>query len=480
MGDGAGTEPGATPDTGGPLFVSPAGEFAVSTDALQAHSDRLGHLSDQLTSDSRRLRDLPHLGSAASGATARALSSEALLEEARTAMAAAAHVADRAKHELSVAIVDYTWAEHEAHARALGVSQTMTATFAPFMKMFLPGALLAGVGAAAVLKDPARQRQLGDWLMRHPEIYTSPKFVEAVRMSVMSADDAAGGMAGLPPGAMAALLASAGYVGVQGGAVLAVEGARQFGLLQETDVRISTTSSATHPATPNSAALGVEERLARVPEGDQVRIEKYDAPGAEPRYVVYVGPTETFSPALTSEPWDLSSNIGGVAGMDSASLRATEMAMTEAGITADSPVELVGFSQGGLVAARLAASGDWHAVGLETHGAPTGNIELPRGLAGLAIRNSDDFVPALAGPQLDHTLTQVERRAFDEGADIPTDKPGPAHQRGAYVATATAVDAAQSDAVQQQIRFLDSFMTDYTSQEGSTVTVTKYHAERVP
>ncbi|HEX7835382.1 MAG TPA: hypothetical protein VF479_07930, partial [Pseudolysinimonas sp.] len=120
----------------------------------------------------------------------------------------------------------------------------------------------------------------------------------------------------------------------------------------------------------------------------------------------------------------------------------------------------------------------WNAAGLETYGAPAGGITLPGDLHGMAIRNSDDFVPALAGPQVDHHLLQVERRAFTPGSPIPTAEPAPAHQREAYVATATVVDGARSDAVREQIAAMDRFTSDYTDREGSSVTVMTYHAQR--
>jgi hypothetical protein len=290
----------------------------------------------------------------------------------------------------------------------------------------------------------------------------------------MSVDDAAGSVIGIPPGAAAQLAAAYGFTGIEAGAAITLALGRPLGLFRESPVavdRVATTSIGT-------PASGAVERLARVPEGDQVRIERYDAPGEPPRFVVYVGPTETFAPVATDEPWDLTGNVTGVAGLAGGSLRATELAMNDAGIRADDEVQFVGFSQGGLVAARLAASGDWTATGLETYGAPNGAIVLPDGLAGMAVRNTDDFVPALGGPQLDHHLLQVERQAFADGTPIPTDKPVPAHQRDAYVATATAIDAAQSDAVRQQIAAMDAFTADYAERDGSTITVMTYHAER--
>jgi len=262
--------------------------------------------------------------------------------------------------------------------------------------------------------------------------------------------------------------------GVAAGAITVATLGAMLGMFRETPVTVDRVST----QGLNSAPAGVRERLDNIPEGDQIRIEKYEADGMPPRYTVYVGPTETFSPYADTEPFDSTSNIYGVAGLSAGSFRAVELAMAEAGIRPGDEVLMTGFSQGGLIATMVAASGDWNVVGLETHGAPAGNIPLPSGIAGMAIRNTDDLVPALAGPQLEHDLMQVERRAFREGVDIPTVEAAPAHQRSGYESTASAIDDAESSAVQQQIRILDAFAADYLDRPGGHATVMTYRATR--
>jgi hypothetical protein len=337
----------------------------------------------------------------------------------------------------------------------------------------VPVAIAAHLGG---LPTPQQLRELRQWMLDHPEVITSPGFVEAVRATVMSVDEGTGSALGLPPGVAALIGAALGFEGVETGAAIVIGAGGLAGLFHDGPVAVSRVSTSATTSGPQGAV----ERLARVPEGDQVRIERYEAPGQPARFVVYVGPTETFSPVATDEPWDLTSNVTGVAGLSAGSLRAAEAAMRDAGVGAGDAVQFVGFSQGGLVAARLAASGDWNAAGLETYGAPTGNVQLPPGLHGMAVRNSDDFIPALAGPQLDHHLLQVERRAFEPGSPLPTELPAPAHQRSAYVATATEVDRATSAAVRDQVAAMDAFTADYTGRPGAQVTVMMYHAERLP
>ena len=103
----------------------------------------------------------------------------------------------------------------------------------------------------------------------------------------------------------------------------------------------------------------------------------------------------------------------------------------------------------------------------------------PSGLAGMAVRNTDDFIPALAGPQLDHHLLQVERRAFDAGQPDPDRQPAPAHQRERLRRHRDRVDARdlRRGARADRRAWTPSPRTT-PSATGSTVTVMTYHAER--
>lgn len=469
------------PALGGELRVSPArpqgqSTVIVATDALLAHAEKLTVLRDELATDAMALGQAGWLGAdQLSIAPPSARESAHELAAAQTLTRGAAEVARRADSALRVAIDGYSAGEAERHAKLIALGAEIAVLLGPVIRNVILLGLPAVLAAhAAGFPTTDQVRALRAWLLRHPELITDPAFVEAVRASVMSVDEGAGSALGLPPGLAEQIAAAAGFTGVAAGGAIIIGAGQPFGLFREGPISVDRISTSSVVAGPH----GSVERLARVPENNQVRIERYDAPGQTPRYVVYVGPTETFSPVARDEPWDLTSNVTGVTGLSAGSIRATQAAMLDAGVTPGDEVQFVGFSQGGLVATRLAASGDWNAAGLETYGAPAGNIVLPAGLDGMAIRNTDDFIPALAGPQIDHHLLQVERRAFEPGSPIPTELPAPAHQRSAYVATATDVDRAQSSAVREQIAALDRFTADYTQRDGATVTVTMYHAER--
>ena len=227
------------------------------------------------------------------------------------------------------------------------------------------------------MPDPGGRRAaaIRQFFLTHPGLITSPRFVETVRLFASGLDESTSSFLGVPVPVAIALGAS-GVTGIRSSSRGLLTVGPLLGLFRETPVKVQRMSTTEISDPP----VGAVQRLDRVPEGNQVRIEKYDAPGQPTRYVVYVGPTETFSPKADHEPWDLTSDVGGVGGLQVGAFRASELAMHDAGIPPGAPVQFVGFSEGGLIATMLAGSGDWNAVGLETFGAPAGNIALPEGM----------------------------------------------------------------------------------------------------
>lgn len=461
-------------DLGGPLLVTPVGSVVVSTDAMLASADRLRALEAELLIDIRRVvaADAVASGMPIDGIVPR-------LERVRDRC-------ERARDAFGRMAEDYTRVEAAIERAQRDLAAMVAAIVGPAAFgvliraiLFTPGVLIAGalLGWAAIPDGPdGKLSTVAAFMKAHPELITSPEFVRFVSLVATSIDDAVLGGLGVPPWLVGLPGLDLGRDGgVAAGALTVAALGVMLGMFRETPVAVDRVSTQSLDAAPT----GVRERLDRIPEVNQIRIEKYEADGMPPRYTVYVGPTETFSPYADEEPWDSTSNLYGVAGLQAGSFRAVEEAMAQAGIQPGDEVLVTGFSQGGLVATMVAASGDWNVVGLETHGAPAGNIPLPAGIAGMAIRNTDDLVPALAGPQLEHDLLQVERRAFREGVQIPNVEAAPAHQRSGYESTATAIDAAESAAVREQVRTLDAFAADYLALPGGQATVMTYHATRV-
>ena len=129
-------------------------------------------------------------------------------------------------------------------------------------------------------------------------------------------------------------------------------------------------------------------------------------------------------------------NFEGVAGRESDQSRAVLEAMKMAGIKADEPVEFVGHSQGGIIAAQLATSSDvnqnYHVVSALTAGSPIGGSQTPSHVHVLALENTRDLVPALDGGATSQGVTTVH---FDGQTYIPAEKQGQnlvAHDIGTY------------------------------------------------
>lgn len=97
------------------------------------------------------------------------------------------------------------------------------------------------------------------------------------------------------------------------------------------------------------------------------------------------------------EIFDGASNFEAVAGERADSTDMVIAAMRDAGIGPDDEVLMVGHSQGGMVAATIAASGMFNTQGLVTVGSPAGAIPLPEHIHALHINNKDDPVHGFDG-----------------------------------------------------------------------------------
>jgi pimeloyl-ACP methyl ester carboxylesterase len=297
----------------------------------------------------------------------------------------------------------------------------------------------------------------------------------------MASDDAAMAAVGIPL-PVASILGDRG-LGVVGLATTAgVAGgiAGMLGLARETPVAIA--SATRQPLT--RPPQGFEERLARIPVpsesgGAQVRVDVWERPDGTRVAQAYVAGTVTFDLGATGEPFDMAGNLAAVAGDDGGSVRAVELALAEAGVDPQTPVQVIGYSQGGAVAARLAESGEWNVDGLLSFGGPTGQIALPADVPAVLVEHTDDVVPALGGTQDNTEALVVERRAY-AADEIPEVPPIPAHLRDAYLRTAALMDAASSDAVRDAAARFDAFTADARPVSSTTYEIDRVSARSGP
>lgn len=220
---------------------------------------------------------------------------------------------------------------------------------------------------------------------------------------------------------------------------------------------------------PVTAPTSVADRHARVPDGagSQVRIETYAGDNG-PRYEVYIAGTDPKAEFGGVNPFDMASNLALTAHLDASSLKAVVVGLEDAGATAQSEVVFTGHSQGALVAAYLAESGQYRTAGLVTAGGPVSDVPISGDYPAIVIEHTDDIIPSMTGEHDAGTrATVIEARAFPGGAGelfAP-------HAADAYVPTARLVDAADDYAI--------THARDRLPNDPVQGTATMYRGERI-
>jgi len=473
-----------TGDGGGhPLIVSGGGSIAVGTDELFAASSALRSVSVELGICLRELAAIDALvpGGRAPLAQGSVQLAEQGISDALGLVARARNTAEGLHVALDRSADAYGLAElvverlsAEAAARigyGLGFFLPTIAIGALPGLLGLAGIALPGVIAFAML--PAEQREqltaaLRGWLQENQGVLSDPLFASFVRHAAMSVDDVGAGVLHAPL-ELAGVLGMLGITGVAASSRSVVGAGRGLGLLGETPVRterVTTTPITSFPA-------GWDDRAGRIPRGDaQVRIDRYSVGGQPDRFEVFISGTRDFSLGGDSQPWDMTSNLNGIAFGDSGSVRAVEQAMAEAGITAETPVLLTGHSQGGLVAALVAGSGDYDVRGLYTLGAPAADVSVPHDVPWIAVEHTGDIVPATAGEWVSSDPVLVRRDVSGLPA-ASSESAFPAHMLPAYRDTAVLLDGATEGRVAE----VDRRFADFT-ETATPVSSMTYQAVR--
>ena len=121
--------------------------------------------------------------------------------------------------------------------------------------------------------------------------------------------------------------------------------------------------------------------------------------------------------------------------------------MHEAGIGQDEPVMMTGHSQGGIVAASLAARqpDDFHITSVVTGGSPIGRFEMPDSVSVMSLEHEQDVIPRLDGADNGDAAnwTTVRRERRRRGSPPLA----AAHATDAYQRTGGLVDQDSSGSV---------------------------------
>lgn len=184
-------------------------------------------------------------------------------------------------------------------------------------------------------------------------------------------------------------------------------------------------------------------------KGPQVRITTYLDENGEEFHEVLVAGTSNQGFADSPNVLDHYGNAAAYSNIDAESLAAVRQAMAEAGIEHGDRVVFGGYSQGGIVAAQLAASGDWNTELLVTAGSPVGDIRQDPSTTMVEFVHDEDIVPALEGmrdPGVDQST--VITRSVQEEAEAKNDLFEP-HSQRLYVETAYQADESNDAGVHE-------------------------------
>lgn len=215
------------------------------------------------------------------------------------------------------------------------------------------------------------------------------------------------------------------------------------------DARTRAALAAMPAAAPDTHYTGVTtsadaiEHITQMHGGDadngEIAIEEHVTVGEDGTttrsWTVDIRGTQSFAIG-ESGPQDTTTNLQGVAGMSSDQLDAIKEAMNAAGIAPGEAVEFAGHSQGGIMAAQLAADpgvrARYNVVSVVTAGSPTATI-APSDVPVLSYENSGDIVPGSDGNATrGEGVTTV--RFHDYEATCQADDPVPcSHSAPLYV-----------------------------------------------
>ncbi len=209
----------------------------------------------------------------------------------------------------------------------------------------------------------------------------------------------------------------------------------------------ATTATAQRAGPPlaGAPATGTGDLLRRVHElsprqgaaPGSIRVDRLSGGGRPPTAVVHLPATQQWFPVGGANPVDGETNVRAVAGQRTAAGDGVVRALRAAGVGRSEPVLLVGYSQGGITAAQLAADPAFRAEftprAVLTAGSPIAGTPVPDGVAVLALEHDGDPIPGLDG------AANPDRRGW---TTVAAASAGPAHSAPAYAATGDLVDAS--------------------------------------
>lgn len=206
---------------------------------------------------------------------------------------------------------------------------------------------------------------------------------------------------------------------------------------------------------PTTTIEGIVTNVGRLypnqgAEPGSIRVDRVVGQDGSVSWQVYVPGTQSaYAPWGGDVPNDWAANLQMFAGEDSAASGAVVAAMRAAGVRPGEPVMMAGHSQGGLVAASLAADeqvrNEFTIASMVTIGSPVGHFEVPEDVAALHLEHTDDLVAGLDDQPnpIAPNRTTIERdvtQHMDDDAGLGSVVT--AHDIPAYIETGALADAS--------------------------------------
>lgn len=323
-----------------------------------------------------------------------------------------------------------------------------------------------GEAAVATLVEAAQDAVVLALSRQAPLLAVGVAAVDRCGVDVGAAADrllfAVPGLADLAGGVEGAVAGPATPLDYEDGLTLLAGAASSRGWLTESGQQVRVTAVPTGragAAAPGSLAdlVGAQADLEG-PEGesDRVRVVQVPQPDGSSAWVVVIPGTQVWSPRAGPNPSDLTSDVLLMAQQETLLAAGVERALVVAQQDAGraglgDPVLLAGHSQGGIVAAALAADPSFRQRQRVTHvvasGAPIARMPVPREVSVLALEHRQDAVPRLEGERNADRRGWVTVTRDLRGSEVRT--AGASHAAARYRETAALVDASRSVSVGQ-------------------------------
>jgi pimeloyl-ACP methyl ester carboxylesterase len=196
----------------------------------------------------------------------------------------------------------------------------------------------------------------------------------------------------------------------------------------------------------------------------EFRIDRF-----EHHVIVYIPGTKQWSAKAGDNPLDLTSNVHAI-GSESdgsttpaASERSVLAALRAAGVGAGDQVLLVGHSQGGIIAANIAARHNaFQVAGILTFGSPIAAASIDPNCRVIAIEHTNDPVPTLdGGPNAIRENWITVREHYDLKAK---QNPIAVHDLAGYIETAGRLDSSKSSNAASALGFIRQFAGRYAGR----------------